>query len=216
MKFIPYEVKTGAENMQIDSDLLDWAIDTQFKDAIFRLYGWSPACISLGRNQKDDFINQQLIKDNNIDVVRRLTGGRALLHDDELTYSFICPVDYLEHGENVVESYKEISQILIDKLGAIGIHTDFGAQKAVKTKFDYCMLISTGADLCYQGKKLIGSAQCRKNGYILQHGSILMDYNKDLLEKIFDEKVETTEVTCIKDIAPHLTREDLVKHFSQL
>lgn len=216
MKFIPYEVKTGAENMQIDSDLLDWAIDTQFKDAIFRLYGWSPACISLGRNQKDDFINQQLIKDNNIDVVRRLTGGRALLHDDELTYSFICPVDYLEHGENVVESYKEISQILIDKLDAIGIHTDFGAQKAVKTKFDYCMLISTGADLCYQGKKLIGSAQCRKNGYILQHGSILMDYNKDLLEKIFDEKVETTEVTCIKDIAPHLTREDLVKHFSQL
>lgn len=216
MKFIPYEVKTGAENMQIDSDLLDWAIDTQFKDAIFRLYGWSPACISLGRNQKDDFINQQLIKDNNIDVVRRLTGGRALLHDDELTYSFICPVDYLEHGENVVESYKEISQILIDKLDAIGIHTDFGAQKAVKTKFDYCMLISTGADLCYQGKKLIGSAQCRKNGYILQHGSILMDYNKDLLEKIFDEKVETTEVTCIKDIAPHITREDLVKHFSQL
>ena len=216
MKFIPYEVKTGAENMQIDNDLLDWAIDTQFKDAIFRLYGWSPACISLGRNQKDDFINQQLIKDNNIDVVRRLTGGRALLHDDELTYSFICPVDYLEHGENVVESYKEISQILIDKLDAIGIHTDFGAQKAVKTKFDYCMLISTGADLCYQGKKLIGSAQCRKNGYILQHGSILMDYNKDLLEKIFDEKVETTEVTCIKDIAPHLTREDLVKHFSQL
>ena len=216
MKFIPYEVKTGAENMQIDSDLLDWAIDTQFKDAIFRLYGWSPACISLGRNQKDDFINQQLIKDNNIDVVRRLTGGRALLHDDELTYSFICPVDYLDHGENVVESYKEISQILIDKLDAIGIHTDFGAQKAVKTKFDYCMLISTGADLCYQGKKLIGSAQCRKNGYILQHGSILMDYNKDLLEKIFDEKVETTEVTCIKDIAPHLTREDLVKHFSQL
>ena len=216
MKFIPYEVKTGAENMQIDSDLLDWAIDTQFKDAIFRLYGWSPACISLGRNQKDDFINQQLIKDNHIDVVRRLTGGRALLHDDELTYSFICPVDYLEHGENVVESYKEISQILIDKLDAIGIHTDFGAQKAVKTKFDYCMLISTGADLCYQGKKLIGSAQCRKNGYILQHGSILMDYNKDLLEKIFDEKVETTEVTCIKDIAPHITREDLVKHFSQL
>ena len=107
MKFIPYEVKAGAENMQIDSDLLDWAIDTQFKDAIFRLYGWSPACISLGRNQKDDFINQQLIKDNNIDVVRRLTGGRALLHDDELTYSFICPIDYLEHGENVVESYKK-------------------------------------------------------------------------------------------------------------
>lgn len=215
MKFIPYEVKTGKENMQIDSDLLDWAIENNYQDAIFRLYGWSPACISLGRNQKDDFINQELIKENNIDVVRRLTGGRALLHDNELTYSFICPIGYLKNGENVVESYKEISQYLIDKLETIGIYTDFGAQKAVKTKFDYCMLISTGADLCYQGKKLIGSAQCRKNGYILQHGSILMDYNKELLEKIFDEKVETTEVTCIKDIKPELSIENLVEIFSQ-
>lgn len=214
MKFIPYEVKTGQENMQIDSDLLDWAIENNYQDAIFRLYGWSPACISLGRNQKDDFVDQKLIKDCNIDVVRRLTGGRALLHDNELTYSFICPVNYLKNGENVVESYKEISQYLIDKLETIGIHTEFGAQKAVKTKFDYCMLISTGADLCYQGKKLIGSAQCRKNGYILQHGSILMDYNKELLEKIFNEKVETSEVTCIKAINPNITIQDLVDLFT--
>jgi len=214
MKFIPYEIKTGKENMQIDSDLLDWAIENEYKDAIFRLYGWSPACISLGRNQKDDFINEKLIKENNIDIVRRLTGGRALLHDNELTYSFICPVSYLKHGENVVESYKEISQYLIDKLETIGIHTDFGSQKTVKTKFDYCMLISTGADLCYQGKKLIGSAQCRKNGYILQHGSILMDYNRELLEKIFDEKVETTEITCIKEINSNLSIDNLVDLFS--
>ena len=214
MKFIPYEIKTGKENMQIDSDLLDWAIENEYKDAIFRLYGWSPACISLGRNQKDDFINEKLIKENNIDIVRRLTGGRALLHDNELTYSFICPVSYLKHGENVVESYKEISQYLIDKLETIGIHTDFGSQKTVKTKFDYCMLISTGADLCYQGKKLIGSAQCRKNGYILQHGSILMDYNRELLEKIFDEKVETTEITCIKEINSILSIDNLVDLFS--
>lgn len=214
MKFIPYEVKTGQENMQIDSDLLDWAIENNYQDAIFRLYGWSPACISLGRNQKDDFVDEKLVKDCNIDVVRRLTGGRALLHDNELTYSFICPVNYLKNGENVVESYKEISQHLIDKLETIGIHTEFGAQKAVKTKFDYCMLISTGADLCYQGKKLIGSAQCRKNGYILQHGSILMDYNKKLLEKIFNEKVETSEVTCIKAINPNITIQDLIDLFT--
>ena len=213
MKFIPYEVKTGAENMQIDSDLLDWAIENNFQDSIFRLYGWSPACISLGRNQKGDFLDENFLKENNIDVVRRLTGGRALLHDKELTYSFICPFDYLQHGENVVDSYKEISEFLITKLGKLGIHTTFGTQKAVKTKFDYCMLISTGADLCYRGKKLIGSAQCRKNGYILQHGSILIDYDKELLEKIFEEKVSTEEVTCIKEINPTLTIEDLVKIF---
>ena len=101
MKFVSYEVKTGKENMQIDNDLLEFAIKEQLTEPIFRLYGWRPACISLGRNQKDDFLNMQLLNRLNIDVVRRLTGGRALLHDDEITYSYICPVSSLEHGENV-------------------------------------------------------------------------------------------------------------------
>ena len=61
------------------------------------------------------------ILDNNIDVVRRLTGGRALLHDDEITYSFVCPTNYLKHGENVIKSYIEISQILTDKFKKLGI-----------------------------------------------------------------------------------------------
>ena len=215
MKFIPYEVKTGSENMHIDGELLEKAVQTGFKEAIFRLYGWSPACVSLGRNQKDDFLAKDLLKSLNIDTVRRLTGGRALLHDKELTYSFICPVEYLKHGENVKESYKEISEFLITKLDKIGIHTDFGGQKPVNTKFDYCMLLSTGADLCYKGKKLIGSAQCRKNGYILQHGSILLDYDRELLEKIFKEEVDTDEITSIKEINPDITLEDLIKLFSE-
>lgn len=215
MKFIPYKVKTGSENMCIDGELLEKAVQTGFKEAIFRLYGWSPACVSLGRNQKDDFLAKDLLKSLNIDTVRRLTGGRALLHDKELTYSFICPVEYLKHGENVKESYKEISEFLITKLDKIGIHTDFGGQKPVNTKFDYCMLLSTGADLCYKGKKLIGSAQCRKNGYILQHGSILLDYDRELLEKIFKEEVDTDEITSIKEINPDITLEDLIKLFSE-
>ncbi len=214
MKFIPYQIQTGSENMQIDSDLLDSAIEKGLNEPIFRLYGWLPACISLGRNQKDDFLDKKFLKENNIDIVRRLTGGRALLHDKELTYSFICPAGYLQNGGNVVESYKEISEFLIEKLAKLGIYTDFGTQRAVKTKFDFCMLISTGADLCYQGKKLVGSAQCRKNGYILQHGSILYDYDKNLLEKIFQEKVETGEIISVKEINPDITMQDLINVFS--
>ena len=94
MKFIPYEVRTGKENMQIDSDLLELAITGQFKEPIFRLYGWKPACISLGRNQKSDFLNTSLLNKYGIDVVKRLTGGRALLHDNEITYSYICYILY--------------------------------------------------------------------------------------------------------------------------
>ena len=210
MKYINYQVLTGQENMRIDSDLLDSAIENKLDYPIFRLYAWKPACVSLGRNQKDDFLDRSFLKENNIDVVRRLTGGRALLHADEITYSFICPTLYLKNGEHVVSSYKEISRILIGKFKTIGIDLDFGLNKPIKTGFDYCMLISTGADLCYHGKKLIGSAQCRKQGYILQHGSILYDYDKALLEKIFKEPVSTDEITSIKEINPKLTKEKII------
>lgn len=210
MKYINYQVLTGQENMRIDSDLLDSAIENKLDYPIFRLYAWKPACVSLGRNQKDYFLDRSFLKENNIDVVRRLTGGRALLHADEITYSFICPTSYLKNGEHVVSSYKEISRILIGKFKTIGIDLDFGSNKPIKTGFDYCMLISTGADLCYHGKKLIGSAQCRKQGYILQHGSILYDYDKALLEKIFKEPVSTDEITSIKEINPKLTKEKII------
>lgn len=187
--------------MQIDSDLLDEAILNQSKEPIFRLYAWSPKCISLGRNQKDDFLHN-----TNIDVVRRLTGGRALLHDNEITYSCVIPA---KEGVGVSESYKEISGILIDFFKTLGVELDFGENKKISTKFDYCMLISTGADVCYQGKKIIGSAQYRKQGYILQHGSILFDYDKALLEELFGEEVQG--ITTVKEILPDLSKEEFVK-----
>lgn len=210
IKYIPYEVNTGSKNMQIDNDLLDFAIKDNINYPIFRLYGWKPACVSLGRNQSDAFIDKQFLKDTGIDLVKRLTGGRALLHDDEITYSYICPVSYLENGENVTKSYMEISQILIDKFSEIGIELEFGTSKKINTKFDYCMLISTGADLCYKGKKLIGSAQCRKNGYILQHGSILYNYNRKLLENLFNEEIDTNSITSIKEINSNITKEEII------
>lgn len=196
--------------MKIDSDLLNEAINQKLEEPIFRLYGWNPPCVSLGRNQDDGFLNLKFLKDSGIDVVRRLTGGRALLHDNEITYSYVCPVSYLKNGEHVISSYKEISQIFIDKFKLLGIDLEFGTNKPIKTGFDYCMLISTGADLCYKGRKLIGSAQCRKNGYILQHGSILYDYDIKLLEKIFHEPVSTDEIISIKEINPKLTKEDII------
>lgn len=209
-EFIPYGVSSGLKNMEQDNDLLEYAISKNINYPIFRLYGWNPPCISLGRNQDDSFIDRDFLNKNNIDIVRRLTGGRALLHDDEITYSYICPVSYLKHGEHIVSSYKEISQILIDKFKLINIELSFGDSKPVKTGFDYCMLISTGADLCYKGKKLIGSAQYRKKGYILQHGSILYSYNKQLLEKIFKENISTNEIISIKEINPELTKQEII------
>ncbi len=196
--------------MQIDSDLLDEAIINQTKEPIFRLYAWEPKCVSLGRHQNTDFINAF-----DIDVVRRLTGGRALLHDDEITYSYITPISLVPKGESVIESYKYISGILIDFFKTLGVTLTFGDNKKISAKFNYCMLISTGADVCYQGKKIIGSAQFRKNGYILQHGSILFGYDKDLLEALFNEKVSPEIITTVKEVLPNMTKLDFVDKFEK-
>lgn len=212
MKYLEFEVNTGEKNMQIDNDLLEFAIQNKVQEPIFRLYAWSPACVSLGRNQKDDFLDKDFLKSENIDVVRRLTGGRALLHDNELTYSYICPVSGLKNGESVINSYKEISQILVRGFEKLGIKLEFGGKKP-HTKFDYCMSISTGADLCFEGKKFIGSAQFRKEGYILQHGSILLDYDKDLIEKLFNEKTDENNLTCLRRIDSKLTCLDVKNAF---
>ncbi len=208
MKLIPYSIHSGKENMQIDSDLLEAAVKNKSDEAVFRLYGWSPMCISLGRNQKSD-----IFSDSDIDCVRRLTGGRALLHDDEVTYSFISPVANIPDGESVIESYKYISGILIDFFKTLGIDLNYGENKKIDAKYEYCMLLSTGADVCYQNKKIIGSAQCRKNGYILQHGSILFGYDKKLLESLFHEKI--SGITTVTEIMPNITKEFFISEFEK-
>lgn len=195
--------------MQIDSDLLENAVSQQIKEPIFRLYGWSPKCVSLGRNQ-----NTSVDNFTNIDVVRRITGGRALLHDDEITYSYITPVSIVPDGESVIGSYKYISGILIDFFKTLGVELSFGGG-STESRHSYCMLISTGADVCYKEKKLIGSAQCRKNGYILQHGSILFDYDKALLETLFNEEVSSKHITTVKEILPNVSKESFVKKFEE-
>ncbi len=202
MKLISYSVHSGTDNMQIDSDLLNESISQRASEPLFRLYGWCPMCISLGRNQKGDFYK------GDIDTVRRLTGGRALLHDNEVTYSCVLPVKYIPEGESIIQSYKYISGILINFFQTLGVKLDYGENKSVSTHFDYCMLLSTGADVCYQNKKIIGSAQYRKNGYILQHGSILFGYNKSLLEDLFSEKVEN--ITAVKEILPEISKQDFI------
>ena len=207
MKYLGFSVNSGSKNMEIDAQMLENAISSSEKDILFRLYGWSPKCISLGRNQKDDFLTGE------IDAVRRLTGGRALLHDDEITYCCVAPADVIPNGQSVVDSYKYISGILIDFFKTLGVELDFGENKRVSTHYDYCMLLSTGADVCYKGQKIIGSAQCRKNGYILQHGSILFGYDKSLLENLFHEEVKG--IITVNEILPTLTKEEFVKKFEE-
>lgn len=206
---IDYKEYNGADNMKIDYDILENAIKEQSKEPVLRFYGWKPKCVSIGRNQSLEHINIDFCKRNNIDIVKRMTGGRGLLHDDELTYSFVCPISYLENGESIIKSYKQISSAIIEGLRLLGIETEIGNKKQKSASAEYCMSLSTGADLCYNGKKLVGSAQFRTNNYILQHGSILFSYDKNTIEHIFNEKTDKNTITCINEINSSLTRNDI-------
>jgi len=207
--FIPYSINSGKYNMEYDEYLLEYSIKNNIKTPIFRLYGWSPACVSLGRNQNEEHINKEFCSQNNIDIVRRLTGGRALLHDDELTYSFVCPTDYLQNGETIIQSYKEISGALALGLKNLGLNAEFPVEKKAHTNFEYCMSLATGADLSINNKKIIGSAQFRKQSYILQHGSIMFNYDKNILKEIFSETPQTDKITTINELNKEIKLNDL-------
>lgn len=211
IEFVEYQVNTGKINMDVDSEILESAIKNNIKEPIIRFYAWSPKCVSLGRNQNYDGINVDYCKSNNIDIVKRITGGRGILHDDEVTYSFVCPTIFLKGGESIISSYKEISSAIIMGFKNLDINLEIGGKKKVNTSFDYCMSLTTGADLCVDDKKLIGSAQFRKQNYLLQHGSILFNLNHDAIKNIFNEETDYSSITTIKELNDKITRGDVIE-----
>ena len=194
-------VNCGENNMELDLKMLHDAILTSSKDMFVRFYNWSPKCISLGKNQHEE----EFYKDFGIDIVRRPTGGRALLHDMELTYCVVSPVI---KGQSVIQSYKEISNALILGFKKLGIELNYAGEH--KGNMRYCMNISCGADVCHNGKKLIGSAQFRSQGYFLQHGSILYDLDFNLVEKIFRQKTDRNAIATLKEINPNISQKELI------
>ena len=153
-----------------------------------------------GRNQKEN-----CYKVEDIDVVKRPSGGRALLHDRELTYCFVSPI----FDQSVINSYKVISLGLIEGFKNLDIELEFS--KNEHKNLSYCMSISSGADVSYKGKKFIGSAQYRKNGYLLQHGSIPYTLDFDLIEKIFSQKVEKENIITLNEINKNLSTRQIIE-----
>ena len=175
-RFIDSGFDTGEHNMQFDLEL---ANECKTDEAFFRLYRWRPFCISLGANQSFDDINLSKIKEDGIDVVKRPTGGRAILHAEEWTYSVILPLNFQYSPKEI---YTIISRALIRGLDYYNPLLSKSELENIQPNFSKLLEEPTGV-LCfastaknevkYSGKKLIGSAQRKLNRTILQHGSIL-------------------------------------------
>ena len=212
-RFVNTGFNPGSFNMDYDLEL----VRNFFGSPVLRVYQWKPYCISLGANQDYDSVNQKKTADDGLEIVKRPTGGRAILHAEELTYSVVYPISSDRSPKQI---YREINLAL--KNGLINYNPLFEKIELENTqphfptfykdaKSTLCFAVSAMNELNYQGKKVVGSAQRKIGNVILQHGSILcgsfhkkiIDYLNLPFEKLEEIKNEieqtTTELETILD-----------------
>jgi lipoyl(octanoyl) transferase len=205
--FIDSGFCTGGQNMETDIKLAKNCPDNT---AYFRTYRWKPYCISLGANQSENDINLEKTSADNIDIVKRPTGGRAILHAEEITYSVIYKLNY---DFSPRELYKKISESLI--LGLSKYDARLGSATLEKIQPDFpklleepsgalCFASTAKNEVKFDGKKLIGSAQRKMDKTILQHGSILCGkYHRKLAGYLNAD--DTTKKSLESELSGHTT-----------
>lgn len=167
----------GAWNMAVDEVLLEGVASGKAPPTL-RFYRWKPACLSLGYFQTYAVVDPDACRALGIDVVRRPTGGRAILHDRELTYSIALPASVLGHDRGILPSYRRISQALQAGFAELGVATTIAPESAAPTEPEHgpiCFDRPSAHEILLQGRKLVGSAQVRRSEALLQHGSILIE-----------------------------------------
>ena len=210
--------QNGVLNMQRDAELL--AGHRPGDDPVLRLYRWDPPAISIGHNQKFSQFDGRAAAAAGLDLVRRPTGGRAILHAQELTYSIVGTSPGPLFGETLHSSYELINQALLRFLGSLGIQADISAGEPRQDARGLLCFKSAGRhEIHVGGRKLIGSAQRRTAGVFLQHGSILtgpahQDLPRYILPGLLDGGMQPEDLGAVTTdlgqlLGRKLTAEDL-------
>jgi lipoate-protein ligase A len=174
----------GATNMARDVAILE-AVAKGTSPPTLRLYGWDPPCLTLGRHQGVDAADLEFCRANGIHIVRRPTGGRALLHHLEQTYSVVAPLGVGLLPKPLQEAYSTICRALVAAMRSLGVRAELtggavnlqlpGPRTTVP-----CFEAPAGGEVVVEGRKLVGSAMRAHGGVILQHGAILLDWDDRL------------------------------------
>ncbi len=187
-RLIRDEPTDGARNMALDHALAERLTEGE---GVVRLYGWSRPTVSFGKNEPAAPPLPDLA------YVRRPTGGRAVLHDDELTYAVVAPLDAFG---GLREAYVEINRTLAEALRALGadvaVAGDGDVPAAPRAPLDAgaCFQLPARGEIVAAGRKLVGSAQARLEGALLQHGSILLSGRQGRMGPIDSEPVTLSEL----------------------
>lgn len=176
IRVLSHGPQEGVMNMAIDEVLLH-SCARDLCPPTLRFYGWDPACLTLGYFQDvEREVDMEGLRSAGVDMVRRLTGGKAVLHDDELTYSVVIPQSLMPGS--VLLTYKKISGALVAGLELLGVSATMaaldreGRVRDPEARQAACFSAPSWFEVLSHGRKLVGSAQTRKRGMILQHGSI--------------------------------------------
>jgi lipoate---protein ligase len=186
-RLIPPIETTGEIQMEIDRWLLQQHILGHIPPTL-RFYTWSNPTISLGYHQRNypEHWHNLTWQDRPVDLIKRSTGGRGVLHQGDLTYAIIGSGFV---GKRV-EIYQQICQFLIDGWRSLGVDLAYGTAGRGYIHNPNCFGTATSADLiCADGYKLIGSAQLIKSGAILQHGSMRLNPDLELFRQVFSELI---------------------------
>jgi lipoyl(octanoyl) transferase len=204
-RLIRTSAATGAWNMAVDEAILD-AVRRDEAPATLRLYAWEPACFSLGYAQPIGDVDKKILQEHGWHLVRRPTGGRAILHTDEITYSVVGPPEDPRLAGGVLESYKHLASALLNALHILGIPAEAlekpSSSSAESTRHHeenpICFEVPSNYEITVVGKKLIGSAQARRRDGVLQHGSLPLHGDLTRIVRVLalpgeEEKIKASE-----------------------
>ncbi|MCE2974845.1 MAG: biotin/lipoate A/B protein ligase family protein [Pseudanabaena sp.] len=188
---VPYSESSGDLHMALDNDLLDRHSNNPQTPSILRFYQWTPAAISLGfHQQKYPDRWHEIAQQHQLDIVRRPSGGRAVLHKGDLTYAVITNVELDGKKRSHREIYEYICEFLITGFAQLGIPITYGQSGRGYIHNPSCFSTATNADLIIaDGRKLVGSAQVYRRNSVLQHGSIAIAPDHHILTELFQTKV---------------------------
>ncbi len=184
-RVLDYRTNNAFENMAVDEAIYSETIRNQSPPTL-RFYGWRPTAVSIGYFQDlENEINFQQCRVSGVDVVRRLTGGKAVYHGDEVTYSLVAGHSEKIFPDRISETYEIISLCLARGLSYLGISACLApVVKGLTAKepdlLSCCFSMPSGNELLSDGRKICGSAQTRTRGGFLQHGALLMTFDPSL------------------------------------
>jgi len=175
--------------MGIDEALIG-SVSREESPPTLRLYAWSPPCVTIGYFQSlEDEVDLDACEAFGVDAVRRLTGGGAVLHEAEITYSLVLPLGHALAPEDILESYRGICAGLVEGLRLRGVEASFAPIN----------------DIAAGGKKLSGNAQTRRQGCLLQHGTVLLDLDPGRMFSLLRVPAEKLKGRLIEDVKARVT-----------